>query len=281
MRAGLFLLAALALPGAAAALPGAAGGGLPGPSLPPADERLDVLRDVGIDQRLGESLPLDLAFRDESGRDVRLGDYFGERPVIVSLVYYECPMLCTVVLNGLTKALRAMSLDAGRDFEIVTVSIDPRETPALAAEKKEGYVERYGREGAAGGWHFLTGEAEAIERLAEAIGFRYRYDPAIDQYAHGAGIVATTPEGRLARYFYGVEFSARDLRLGLVEASANRIGTVADQILLLCYHYDPETGRYGRVALLSVRVGGALTLLGLGGFLFTMWRRELRERERG
>ena len=279
MRVLLSIVVAFALPGVAGAMPGA-GKPLPGTSVRPADERPDVLREVGIDQKLGESLPLDLAFRDETGRTVRLGDYFGERPVIVSLVYYECPMLCTVVLNGLTKALRAMTLDVGRDFEIVTVSIDPRETPELAAQKKAATLERYGREGAADGWHFLTGDAEAIATLADAIGFRYRYDPAIDQYAHGAGIVAATPEGRLARYFYGVEFSARDLRLGLVEASENRIGTVADQILLLCYHYDPETGRYGRAALLSVRVGGALTVLGLGGFLFAMWRRERREAER-
>ncbi|MGH9313440.1 MAG: SCO family protein [Vicinamibacterales bacterium] len=238
------------------------------PGGPPASEKPAILREVGIDQRLNERLPLDLRFRDEEGRDVRLGDYLGRRPVVLALVYYECPMLCTQVLNGLVSALTVMSLDAGREFDVVAVSFDPKEGPGLARAKKQSYLERYGRPGTAAGWHFLTGGPESIERLTKAVGFRYVYDEKRDQFAHGAAITVVTPSGVISRYFYGIEYAPRDLRLGLVEASADRIGSIADQVLLLCYHYDPATGRYGFVALTLVRIGGILTIAAFGVFLW-------------
>jgi protein SCO1/2 len=236
---------------------------------------------VGIDQKLGAALPLDLPFRDDQGRDVRLGDCFGGKPVVLALVYYECPMLCTLVLNGLVSGLDVVSLTAGSDFDVVAVSIDPDETPGLAAAKKREYVARYGRAGSDRGWHFLTGSEAAIRDLAAAAGFRYRYDAATGQYAHAAGIMVATPEGKLARYFYGVEYPPRDLRLGLVEASAGRIGTVVDQLLLFCYQYDPATGTYGAAAFGLLRAGGALTVLALGAYLAAMWRREVRRARAG
>jgi protein SCO1/2 len=205
---------------------------------------------------------------------VRLGDYFGKRPVILSLAYFHCPMLCTLVLNGLASSLGVVPLDIGKDFTVVTVSIDPRETAELAASKKEIYVKRLGRPGAAENWHFLTGDEASIHDLTRAIGFRYAYDAEIDQYAHAAGIVVATPVGRIARYFYGVEFAPRDLRLGLVEASSNRIGSWTDQILLFCYQYDPASGTYGAIAMGSVRAGGIVTVLGIATFVAVMLRRE-------
>jgi protein SCO1/2 len=239
------------------------------------------LRDVGFDQRLGADVPLDLLFRDESGQEIPLGRYFGEqRPVILSLVYYRCPMLCTLVLNGLTSSLKALPFAAGREFEIVTVSFDPRETPALAAAKKAAYLERYGRPEAGEGWHFLTGDEDPIRRLADAVGFRYTYDPELDQYAHASGILVLTPEGKIARVFYGVEYAPRDLRLGLVEASQNRIGTLVDQLLLFCFHYDPAAGKYGAVALNLVRAGGVVTVLGGGLAIASLLRRERRRASR-
>jgi protein SCO1/2 len=238
--------------------------------------RPPLLSQVGIEQRLNERLPLDLPFRDETGTEVVLRDYFGRRPVILTLVYYECPMLCTLVLNGLVRALKVLSFEPGREFEIVTVSFDPGETPALAAAKKETYLEQYGRAGAGGGWHFLTGTPESIEGLAQAVGFRYAYDAGRDEYAHAAAIMVATPQGRLARYFFGVEYSPRDLRLGLIEASQERIGTLVDTLLLYCFHYDPSTGRYSAVAMNIVRLGGALTVLALAGFIAVMRRRESR-----
>jgi protein SCO1 len=238
------------------------------------DTRPAVLNDVGIDQRLNEQVPLDLMFRDESGAPVQLGTYFGSKPVILSLAYYECPMLCTLVLNGLASALKVLSFDAGKEFEVVTVSFNPEDTSALAAAKKERYMKEYGRAGAAAGWHFLTGDAAAIERLTRAVGFRYTAVPDQKQFAHAAGIMVLTPQGKLARYFYGVEFSPRDLRLGLVEAAQNRIGSPVDQLLLFCFHYDPATGKYGTIAMGSVRVGGALTVLALATFLTVMLRRD-------
>jgi protein SCO1 len=247
------------------------------PGGPPASEQPAILREVGIDQRLNEPLPLDLPFRDEEGRDVRLGDFFGRRPVVLALVYYECPMLCTQVLNGLVSALGVMSLDAGRAFDVVAVSFDPKEGPGLARAKKQSYLERYGRPGTEAGWHFLTGGQESIDRLTKAVGFRYVYDEKRDQFAHGAAITVATPSGLISRYFYGIEYSARDLRLGLVEASANRIGTIADRVMLLCYHYDPSTGRYGLMALTLVRIGGILTVAAFGIFLWFERRRDRRE----
>jgi protein SCO1/2 len=240
---------------------------------PPASEKPPMLRDVGIDQLLDQPLPLDVTFRDEDGRSVRLGQYFGARPVVVALVYYECPMLCTQVLNGLVSALSVVSLDAGGDFDVVAVSFDPRESPELARAKKHAYLERYGRPHTAAGWHFLTGAPDSIERLTKAVGFRYRYDQDQNQFAHAAAIAVATPEGVISRYFYGIEYPPRDLRLGIVEASAGRVGSLADQMLLLCYHYDPSTGRYGFIALTLVRIGGLLTVGAFGLFLWFERRR--------
>jgi protein SCO1/2 len=236
----------------------------------------ELLRDVGIEQQQGNPLPLDAVFRDEAGREVRLGSYFGDKPVVLALVQYRCPMLCTLVLNGFLKSSQGMPLEIGRDYQVVTVSFDPREGSELAAEKKQHYVRSYRRAGAAEGWHFLTGDQHAIDRLTQAVGFRYHYDPQSDQFAHASGIMVATPEGRLARYFYGIEYPPRDLRLGLVESSAGKIGSRVDQVLLLCYHYDPLTGKYGLAIAGALRLAGALTVLALGGFLAVMVRRELK-----
>jgi protein SCO1/2 len=233
------------------------------------------LEGVGIDQRLNEQVPLDLTFKDEQGNTVRLGDYFhGGRPVILNLVYYQCPMLCTEVLNGLTSALKVIRLEPGNQFEVVTLSIDPRETPQLAANKKEMYLKKLGNPNAGKGWHFLTGEQAPIAALANAVGWHYRYDPKLDQFAHAAGIVLITPEGRIAQYYYGVEYSARDMRLGIVEASQNKIGSLADEVLLYCYHYDPRTGRYGATIINIIRLAGLTTVLVLGGALVLLFRNE-------
>ncbi|HVM96499.1 MAG TPA: SCO family protein [Candidatus Acidoferrales bacterium] len=242
-----------------------------------ADEgQPEILRDVSIDQRLNEQVPLDLTFRDEAGNTVQLGKYFGSKPVILSLAYYECPMLCTLVLNGVASALKVLSFDIGKEYEVVTVSFDPREKPELAAAKKKNYVKEYGRAGAESGWHFLTGDQESIRRLTEAVGFRYKWDPDTKQFAHAAGIIVLTPQGRISRYFYGVEFAPRDLRLGLIEAADNKIGTAVDQLLLYCFHYDPKTGRYGALAINSVRLGGLVTVVALTSFVVVMLRRERR-----
>lgn len=242
-----------------------------------ADEgRPPVLESVGIEQNLGRQIPLDLVFRDETGAPVRLGDLFAAKPTIVNLVYYRCPMLCTEVLNGLVASLETLKFDAGKEFSVVTVSIDPRETPELATEKKTVYLKRYGRAGAAQGWHFLTGDQTQIARLADAVGFRYAYDPELGQYAHAAGIFVATPDGRLARYFYGIDYAPRDLRLALVEASEGKIGNVADKIVLFCYQYDPTTGKYGATILGIMRLGGVVTVLALGAFMLLMWRRDAR-----
>jgi protein SCO1 len=240
------------------------------PALPAA------LRNVVIEQKLNAQVPADLVFRDESGRSIQLGEYFGSKPIILALVYYECPMLCTQVLNGLVGSLKALSFDAGAQFLVLTVSFDPRETPELAAAKKESYMGRYSRPGAAGGWHFLTGPESSIEALTQAVGFRYRYDVEKGQFAHASGIMVLTPQGKISRYFYGIEYSPRDLRLGLVEASNNRIGSPVDQLLLFCYHYDPATGKYGAVVMNFVRLGGAATVLTLGSILILFLRRDAR-----
>ncbi|HEX5270092.1 MAG TPA: SCO family protein, partial [Gemmataceae bacterium] len=227
---------------------------------------------------LGAQVPLDAEFRDETGGVVKLGDYFGDKPVILVLAYYRCPGLCTMVLNGLVQALLDVPLEMGRDFQVVTVSFDPRETPALAAAKKKTYLERYGRPGAEAGWHFLTGEQEPITRLTEAVGFRYRYDSVNDQFAHASGIMVLTPKGKVSRYFYDIAYSPRDVRLGLVEASGNRIGTASDQVLLFCFHYDPAEGKYGAAVMNLVRLGGVLTILGVVAMVFVLWRQERRKR---
>ncbi len=231
---------------------------------------------VSFEQRLDAHVAPDLEFTDENGRRVTLGRYFGTKPVVLLLVYYECPMLCTQVLNGFVSTLRALSLDPGEDFEIVTVSIDPRETHELARKKQAKYVEEYGKPEAVSAWHFLTGSEESIARLSDTVGFHFKWDEATQQYAHASGFVTLTPQGRVSKYFYGVEYSPRDLRLALVESSEGRIGTLVDQVLLLCYHYDPTTGKYGVAIMTLVRALGVLTVAVLGGFIVTMLRREKR-----
>jgi protein SCO1/2 len=235
-----------------------------------------ALNDVGIDQKLHEQLPLDLEFRNESGEVVKLGSYFGNKPVVLSLVFYECPMLCNQVLNGMVGAFRVMSFSPGKEFEVITVSFDSRETPTLAAAKKNTYVAYLPEEkraGAAGGWHFLTGDETNIERLTDAIGFRYRFDEATNQFAHASAIYVATPQAKLARYFYGIEYAPRDLRLGLIEASENRIGSPVDQLLLYCFHYDPATGKYGAVVLNMIRLGGVATVVAMLTLLLLLRRR--------
>lgn len=241
----------------------------------PASERPTVIKDIAFEQRLDAQVPLDLPFRDETGRDVRLGDYFTkDRPVILALVYYECPMLCTQVLNGLVSSLRPLKFTVGQEFDVVAVSFDPKETPGLARDKKAAYLDDYNRPETAAGWHFLTGDQDAIEKLTNAVGFKYRYDPGIDQYAHAAGITVLTPQGRVSRYFFGIEYASRDLRFGLVDASQRKIGTLADQMLMLCYHYDPETGQYGLLTMRLLKAGGLLTMASMGTFWIVMFRRE-------
>ena len=245
-----------------------------------ASRKPAILENVGIDQKIGQQLPLDLVFKDESGRDVTLGEFFGKRPVVLALAYYDCPMLCTQVLNGMTGALKTLSFDAGKDFDVVVVSIDPMDGFRLAADKKATYVQRYGRPATAGGWHFLTGKDASIKPLANAIGFRYAYDANLKQFAHGAAIYVATPKGLVARYFLGIDFAPRDLRLALVEASNNRLGSVADKVLLLCYHYDPATGKYGVAILNAVRIGFIATVTGFLTFLFISLRRDRAEAQR-
>ena len=238
-----------------------------------------ALSDVGIDQKLNEQLPLDLIFRNENGEEVKLGSYFGKKPVVLSLVYYQCPMLCNQVLNGMVTAFKVMAFKPGDEFDVVTVSFDPRETGALAAAKKKTYIDylpEAKRAGAASGWHFLTGDEENIKRIADAVGFRYHWDKATEQFAHASGVFVTTPQGKLSRYFYGIEYAPRDLRLGLIEASENKIWSPVDQLLLYCYHYDPATGRYGFVVLNMVRLGGIVTLIALAGLLLGLRSRNRR-----
>jgi protein SCO1/2 len=242
----------------------------------PAGAKAEALAGIGIDQRLGQSVPLALRFRDDHDREVTLGQYFRDRPVVLALVYYECPMLCTLVLNGVLRAFRALDPTAGRDFELVVVSIDPGETPALAAAKKAGFLQAYQRPAAADGLHFLTGAEADIARLAEAVGFRYRYDPKQDQYAHAAGIYVVTPAGVLSRYLLGIEYAPRDLKLALVEASDGRIGSAVDQVLLYCYHFDPTAGKYDLAILAVLRLAGLATLLVLVTAIVIYLRRERR-----
>ena len=241
------------------------------PALPGA------LEGVGIDQNLNGQLPLNLTFRDEAGRSVPLSSFFlTKKPVILALVYYRCPMLCTQILNGLESSLKAVSFNPGQDFEILSVSFDPKDTPELAASKKQMYLRRYGRPNTANGWHFLTGDPANIKALADAAGYHYKYDPKTDQFAHASGIMILTPDGRLSRYFYGVEYAPRDIRMGLVEASQNKIGNPVDQILLFCYHYDSATGKYGAIAMNLVRFAGAAFVLVCGTFLFIVFRRDFK-----
>lgn len=250
-------------------------------SVPPpgkaATDAIPMLRGVGIDQRLDNRVPLDTPFVDSEGREVRLGEYFGKRPVILQFAYYECPMLCTMVLNGLVGSLDALAFNAGREFDVVVVSIDPGETPAMAADKRRAYLERYRRPGADAGVHFLTGRESSIKALTEAVGFTYAYDSAIDQYAHPAAISILTTDGRISRYLFGIEFAPRDIRFALIEAADNRIGSVLDQAMLFCYHYDPETGKYGFAIMTVVRIAGLLTVALLGASILVTLRRDRRQ----
>jgi len=255
----------------------------PGPSSPlygarpeagnPSTGLPTALRDVRIEQKLDQQLPLDLVFRDENGQTVKLGQYFGKKPVVLALVYYDCPMLCTQVLNGMVTSFRVLPFQIGKEFDVVTVSFDPRETSALATAKKNVYVNYLPEKmhaGANEGWHFLTGDQENIAQLTDAVGFRYHYDEATKQFAHGSAIMVTTPEGKLSRYFYGIDYPARDLRLGLIESAANKIGTPVDQLLLYCYHYDPATGRYGAAVMKIMRIAGVATVLAIVAMLFAL-----------
>lgn len=239
---------------------------------PPANTRPPRLENVGIEQHLDAQVPPDLAFRDETGKAVKLGDYFGHKPLILNLVYYNCTMLCGEALAGLASAMRLVKFDVGNEFDVMTVSFDPRETPEMAAAKKKDYVGRYGRANAAAGWHFLTGEAESINVLTKAVGFQYQYDAKTNQYAHATAIMVLTPQGRISRYFYGVDFPPKDLRMGLVEASQAKIGNAVDAVLLYCYHYNPETGKYGAMVANILRLAAVVTILLLGGLLFILWR---------
>jgi len=243
-----------------------------GPLSPPANVRPPGLKNVGIEQNLNEQIPPSLTFRDETGKAVTLGDYFGKRPMILNLVYYQCPMLCGEVLNGLESALRVLKFDVGKEFDVLTVSFDPKETAQMAAVKKAEYLKRYGRPGASEGWHFLTGPAASIDALTKAAGFQYQYDPKSGQFAHATAIMILTPEGKIAQYYYGVEYPPKDLRLGLIQASENKIGTVVDQVLLYCYHYDPDTGKYGAIISRVLQLAAGATVLILGTFLIVMFR---------
>ncbi|HEX6211106.1 MAG TPA: SCO family protein [Methylomirabilota bacterium] len=248
-----------------------------GPGAPPAGALPALLQDIGLDQKLNEQVPLGLAFRDEQGRSVTLGELFRGKPVVLVLAYYECPMLCTQVLNGLTGAMRTLEFTAGREFDVITVSFDPGETPELARAKKQAYLGQYGRPEAEAGWRFLTGDELEIGALTRAVGFRYAYNAEVDQYAHVSGIMVLTPDGRLSRYLYGIEYGPRDLRLALVEASERRIGSPADQVLLFCFHYDPAAGKYSLAIMNVLRAFGLLTVVGIVGGIVFMRRRERRD----
>lgn len=240
----------------------------------PSSQTPTALSRVSFEQRLNEQLPLELPFKDESGHAVKLGDYFGRKPVVLTFVYYECPMLCTEVLNGLESALRVLNETIGKEFDVVTVSFDPKETPILAAGKKKAYLERYKRPEAEQGWHFLTGDQSSIETLTKAAGFNYFWDEASHQFAHASGIVVVTPTGKVSRYFFGIDYAPRDVKFALIESSNEKIGTLAERLLLYCYHYDPAKGNYGFVAMRAVRIGGAATILALVGFVFVSIRRD-------
>ena len=240
---------------------------------PPANQRPPGLEFVGIEQHLNGEVPADLEFRDELGNPVKLAEYFGHgRPVILNLGYYQCPMLCSELLQGLVGSMKVLTFNLGKDFDVVTVSFDPRETTEMAAEKKRDLMKRYGRANSDQGWHFLTGKADHIDALTKSVGFQYQFDPKTEQYAHATAIVMLTPDRHISGYFYGVEFSPKDLRLGLVQASQNKIGNIGDQVLLYCYHYDPRTGKYGAVISNILKLAALATMLILGTFMFVMFR---------
>jgi len=244
------------------------------PSQAHDNQRPAALRDVAFEQKLNQQVPLDLRFRDESGTTVQLANYFNGRPVILSFVYFKCRDLCPLLLDGVVRSLRALSFNAGNEFNLLTVSFDAHDTPALAATKKNEFIQQYSRTGAAAGWHFLTGDDVSIQKLADSVGFHYTYEERTGEFAHATGIVLLTPDGKTSRYFYGIDFSPRDLRLGLIEAAAKKIGSPIDQLLLFCYHYDPVTGKYGLLIANVIRLAGLATALILGVFIFVMLRRE-------
>ncbi len=244
-------------------------------SPPPPTQLPPQLTGVGYDQRLGDRLPLSLSFKDETGKAVHLGEYFQKRPVVFALAYYSCPMLCTVVLDDLASTLKAVGLTPGKDFDIVVASFDPRDTPGAAAETKNKVVARYGNEATAPAWHFLSGDEASIRQLTRSVGFRYQWDEKTRQFAHAAGVIVLTPEGQISRYFYGIDYPPRDVRLGLVEAASLRIGTVSDRLLLFCFHYDPAVGKYSAATYNILRAAAALTLLGLVSMIVILRRREI------
>jgi len=265
----------------------------PGPSSPlygarpstgdPSTGLPTALRDVRIEQKLNQQLPLDLVFRDESGAQVKLGQYFGQKPVVLAFVYYDCPMLCTQVLNGMVTSFRVLPFEMGKEFDVVTISFDPRETPELAASKKKVYVDYLPEKmkaSARNGWHFLTGDAANIERITDAAGFRYHYDEKTKQFAHASAIMVATPEGKLSHYFYGVNYSARDLRFGLIESSQHKIGSVTEQLSLYCYQYDPTKGTYGAAVMRILRITGVLTFLGIIALIFFLKPRNRQQATR-
>jgi protein SCO1 len=238
-----------------------------------------ILKDIGIDQKLNAQVPADLIFRDETGREIKLGDYFAQshRPIVLTLVYYECPMLCSMVLNEVVRTMNGLStLSAGKDYDVLTISFDPRETTELAAAKRKGYLREYKRASGEQGWHFLTGSDDSIRRLTEAVGFRYAWDPKFNQYVHASGFVILTPQGKVSRYFYGLDYSVKDVRLSLVEASNNQIGSPVEQVMLYCFHYDPSTGKYSLAILNLLKAAAALTVLGLGSYVLISFRRDRR-----
>jgi protein SCO1 len=240
-----------------------------------------TLEKVGIEQKLNEQIPPDAVFKDENGNAVKLGDYFGKRPVILALVYYECPMLCNEVLNGLTGTLKSLSFDAGKDYDVIAISFDARENdkPDLAKNKKESYMKRYGRPGTENGWHFLTGTQDEIDKVTKAVGYNYQWDEKTNQFAHAGGIMFTTPEGKLSRYLYGIDYAPKDVKFAVMESAQNRIGNPAEQLMLYCYHYDPATGKYGLSILKIVRLVAVATLIGLGSMIFAFWRRNKAKNE--
>jgi protein SCO1/2 len=249
--------------------------------VPAGTEIPPQLKDVGIEQKIGSRIPLDAEFDNEAGQKIKLGELFGKRPVILAPVYYECPMLCNMVLNGMLRSLRVLKLNAGKDFDVIALSFDPEETPKLAAAKKQEYVERYKRAGAEAGWHFLTGKVADIRKVTDAAGFRFKKDPENGRWAHASAIMVATPDGRLAQYFYGVEYSARDLRLALIDAAQGKAGTMVDQILLYCFHYDPTTGKYSLTVLNIIRAGGVATVLALLSFWLAMYRDNRKRGKQG
>ncbi len=236
----------------------------------------DALQTIGIEQKLGEQLPLDTEFKDENGRAVKLGEYFSKgRPVVLAFVYYECPMLCNEVLNGLTGTLKGISFDAGKEFDVVAISFDARENekPDLAMNKKAAYMERFGRPGSEKGWHFLTGTQASIDAVTKAAGFSYKWDEKTNQFAHAGGIMVVTPDGKMSRYFYGIDYAPKDVKFGIMESAENKVGNPAEKLLLYCFHYDPASGKYGLAVLNVVRLGGIATLIGLGAMFFVLWRK--------